>query len=91
MNDLKSVAMMEQHGGCQFWPKSEKPVERFEVSRHEVASVDRRIGLKVEILLNRALGMQVLFPVGMRSLSRYLLADQRDPFLLIRQRWPTQS
>lgn len=28
-----SVAMMEQHGGCQFWPKSEKPVERFEVSR----------------------------------------------------------
>lgn len=27
-----TVNMMEQHGGCQFWPKSDKPLERFTVS-----------------------------------------------------------
>jgi pimeloyl-ACP methyl ester carboxylesterase len=25
-----TVAMMEQHGGCQFWPESDKPAERFD-------------------------------------------------------------
>ncbi len=28
----RRVNLMEQHGGCQFWPQSDKPVERFNVS-----------------------------------------------------------
>lgn len=56
---------MEQHGGCQFWPKSEKPIERFEVSRRvglfvctwiatEIMAFDFKGTLECELLLSFA-------------------------------------